>query len=245
MLTQCPNCDAYFRIRADELAAADGRVRCGNCRSEFDALHNLHDDDSAPRLDTPKKTTSEVDADATEKTPPSVERSTYDILQQAAQSTSEHDQSSQSKGETGSSTGWVLGVVLLIGLFIAQYSWFHNGELIQRVPELRPAIQWFCGLTGCVIPERRDLAALHVVARDIREHPRFKRVLLVNTTIQNDAKFQQRFPDLQLEMFDTGGAPVGGRRFSPEEYLDPSVDIPAGMGPGRTGTCSFGDRRTG
>lgn len=45
MLTQCPECQTTFRITHAILRAAGGQVRCGRCRTQFDALGRLLDDD--------------------------------------------------------------------------------------------------------------------------------------------------------------------------------------------------------
>ncbi|CAN5271912.1 hypothetical protein BH24PSE2_BH24PSE2_05490 [soil metagenome] len=38
MYTRCPHCDTKFHIGSEQLAAADGRVRCGRCHALFDAV---------------------------------------------------------------------------------------------------------------------------------------------------------------------------------------------------------------
>lgn len=43
MLTQCPQCQATFRVTALQLKAKAGRVRCGRCHVAFNALEHLHD----------------------------------------------------------------------------------------------------------------------------------------------------------------------------------------------------------
>jgi predicted Zn finger-like uncharacterized protein len=43
MYSQCPECQARFRVTADALRAAHGTVRCGRCGSAFDALVRLSD----------------------------------------------------------------------------------------------------------------------------------------------------------------------------------------------------------
>ncbi|MCP3870985.1 MAG: DUF3426 domain-containing protein [Gammaproteobacteria bacterium] len=43
MYTRCPSCQTLFRIRADQLKAADGRVRCCRCNQVFNALEHLRD----------------------------------------------------------------------------------------------------------------------------------------------------------------------------------------------------------
>jgi predicted Zn finger-like uncharacterized protein len=44
MLTRCPACQTLFRIRAETLRVAHGRVRCGRCGAEFNALDSLAED---------------------------------------------------------------------------------------------------------------------------------------------------------------------------------------------------------
>lgn len=41
MYTQCPKCNAAFRITVDVLQQARGQVRCGNCDAAFNALDHL------------------------------------------------------------------------------------------------------------------------------------------------------------------------------------------------------------
>ena len=43
MFTDCPSCERMFRIRAAQLGAADGWVKCGNCGETFYALERLYD----------------------------------------------------------------------------------------------------------------------------------------------------------------------------------------------------------
>ncbi len=38
MYTECPNCQTVFRVSAQQLRAAAGKVRCGRCSQVFDAL---------------------------------------------------------------------------------------------------------------------------------------------------------------------------------------------------------------
>ena len=53
--TTCPRCQASFQVAKDQLAQAEGRVRCGNCLQVFDAVRGeadfippaLPEDDSA------------------------------------------------------------------------------------------------------------------------------------------------------------------------------------------------------
>jgi predicted Zn finger-like uncharacterized protein len=41
MYTQCPHCDAVFRVTTAELTTSDGNVRCGECRQIFNGMDSL------------------------------------------------------------------------------------------------------------------------------------------------------------------------------------------------------------
>ncbi|HTE39984.1 MAG TPA: zinc-ribbon and DUF3426 domain-containing protein [Steroidobacteraceae bacterium] len=45
MLTECPNCQTVFRVTGAILKLGHGQVRCGKCRTQFDALESLIDEE--------------------------------------------------------------------------------------------------------------------------------------------------------------------------------------------------------
>lgn len=53
MYTQCPACHTYFRITPEQLQAAGGKVRCGECRQVFHAPDFLTDALSGITVDGP------------------------------------------------------------------------------------------------------------------------------------------------------------------------------------------------
>lgn len=63
MLTQCPNCQTVFRLTGKALRTARGFVRCGHCDLEFDAIHQLLDEDeldsAATQASTPSSSNTE------------------------------------------------------------------------------------------------------------------------------------------------------------------------------------------
>ena len=38
MYTQCPHCEAVFRVSIKEITAANGKLRCGECSHVFDGM---------------------------------------------------------------------------------------------------------------------------------------------------------------------------------------------------------------
>ena len=61
-VTQCPHCQARFRVNHAQLSVARGVVRCGSCLQVFNAARQLleqRDQASAPEPDVPVELTPE------------------------------------------------------------------------------------------------------------------------------------------------------------------------------------------
>ncbi len=54
MYTQCPECEVTFKVTAEVLQQARGRVRCGNCGEAFNALDHLSESPPLPQASTPQ-----------------------------------------------------------------------------------------------------------------------------------------------------------------------------------------------
>jgi len=61
MITQCPDCQTTFRVTAEVLQQADGRVRCGGCGNAFSALENMSGDDASEASDQNKQLLDTLD----------------------------------------------------------------------------------------------------------------------------------------------------------------------------------------
>jgi predicted Zn finger-like uncharacterized protein len=61
MKTRCPDCQTVFRVTPEQIKACAGKVRCGHCRTVFNALDGLFDEEY-PDLDaTPAVPASPAD----------------------------------------------------------------------------------------------------------------------------------------------------------------------------------------
>ena len=94
LATKCPQCGAMFRVVADQLKLRGGLVRCGQCRTVFDAIGSLAyvedaaltasrpmaestrdpDDNSAAERSGPKTTTATPATAPAERARPAPER---------------------------------------------------------------------------------------------------------------------------------------------------------------------------
>lgn len=90
MITRCPECHAWFRLRAEHLSVANGFVTCGDCDAVFNALTTLIDETASVEapLAAPPAVTAEpiasaprepaLDDPVTEAPPPSLPASDPD-----------------------------------------------------------------------------------------------------------------------------------------------------------------------
>lgn len=56
MKTCCPSCQTVFRVTSEQIRARAGKVRCGQCRTVFNAIDGLLDDDAPPTPIAPDQT---------------------------------------------------------------------------------------------------------------------------------------------------------------------------------------------
>ena len=141
----------------------------------------------------------------------------------------------ENRSETTGGTSRILWVFVISGLFIVllgQFAYLKREEL-AKYPAMIPVMEAGCAVIGmmmdCEVPEVRDVQAIVIVERNVVSHPNAKNALLINSIIKNDAKFDQKYPDLVLTFSNISQEVLARRTFKPEEYLSKSVDIQKGM----------------
>jgi|SRR5690606_6786048 predicted Zn finger-like uncharacterized protein len=257
MYTDCPDCRRQFRVRAAQLSAARGQVRCGCCGRQFDALERLRDEPlpavalpPAPAeavTPPPAPPPSPAPAAPASVEPPEPPEPAFELVEE------EEEEVAPSTGAAGRSillpdleeeeepapprrarALWAVALVVLILAAAAQVAWFQRDYLLTKFPQLMPWAEKLCDRLACEVIRYRDLNSMRIVNRDVRLHPLYQNSLLVNATMQNGAGRVQPWPDVQLVLYDTTGKPVAYRRFPPNEYLDDSIDVRRGMRPGES-----------
>ena len=251
MLAQCPHCNTVFRITAEQLKVAHGQVRCGVCFNIFDALDHLHqEEDLLPRAgeeasaspqELPGPSIKDTGA-LPEWTLPSALVKEKGDGEQAPLPVSlpvEKEEFSPEFTDEAfpasrwSALAWGISGTCLLGGLLTQAIWFHGDALADLYPPVRLLLEGACKHWGCEWVDRRDLGAVRLLSQDVRQHPRYQKTLLVNASLVNEASFTQPYPILQLSLYDTSGTMLAAREFKPEEYLDASISMEAGMKPGQ------------
>ncbi len=124
---------------------------------------------------------------------------------------------------------WTSASITALVVLTLQLAWFNRDQLLMKYPQLKPYAKQLCNELDCRLIRQRDARAIKLVNRDVRLHPTYQDTLLVNATMNNELAVRQPYPRVQLTLFDTSGALMSYRQFTPDDYLDDSIDLDQGM----------------
>ncbi|MFN2360311.1 MAG: DUF3426 domain-containing protein [Marinobacter sp.] len=113
---------------------------------------------------------------------------------------------------------WTLVVLALIGVLIAQVTWFQFDRL-SSIPELRPFYEQGCEIAGCELKPLVNVDAIQSRKLVVRTNPDDRGQLVVDAVIINRAAFEQPFPAIALTFSNLNGDVVAQSVFTPDEYL--------------------------
>lgn len=246
MFARCPACLTQFRVRAQHLTAAGGRVRCGACGQAFDAVSRLSDQPLPPVTDPYNHASDPVhsyEGDLDEVDLPRGLRGRDDDQFTAEPDAGDpatpgsvavevdwpgDDDEPAPRQHTGR---WLAVAILLIVIGLGQAAWFNRDRVYEYFPQVLPWVEQLCERIECQVYRLRQPASIELINRDVRDHPVYKDALLVNATIANRSGSRQPYPRIQLALFDTNGRALAYREFVPDDYLDASLPVSAGMPP--------------
>jgi len=113
---------------------------------------------------------------------------------------------------------WPVLVLLALVCLVGQVAWleFHR---LNRLEPYRSMYGVACEVLGCTLPELRDLTQIQTSNLVVRANPELDGVLLVDVILQNNAAFEQTFPNIQLTFTNMSNTPVATRTLRPTDYL--------------------------
>ncbi len=214
--TQCPDCRTIFRVSGEQLDAADGLVRCGECGNIFNAGTALLDPE--PGLLSARQENLNLSFDTHSDARPRTRFFLPEV------------EGGHRTPRLAGRTLWISLTVLLSVFLVGQLIYLFRDTLAQ-LPGMRGPLLAFCESTGCTIAPRRDLNKLSLLNRNVYSHPNVAGALIISATIVNNASFAQQYPVLAVSMANVRGKTIAQRSFNPQDYL-PLADVEAGMTPG-------------
>ena len=211
MYTQCSHCRAVFRVTMKELTAAQGLLRCGECDTIFDAMKALSTtlpDERLAGMDSSRDISGETRA--------------HPLPFDGSPASSSHKTlktNSSSRRPARSRKFLYLSLLALCLLLLIQLFYSYRTKLLEH-PTTREATQTICSWVGCQLENVRHLDQIKLLSHTVYTHPNTPNVLIINTSIQNNAANPQPYPLLEVSFLNQKAEIVALRRFAPEEYLN-------------------------
>ena len=222
LIAECPSCQTRFRVTEEQLAVADGRVRCGACLSVFDGREAAVSDEQTAVLDPVDvlleiqeraQTAAGLDSakegevpqqDDDEKAPESTPVKPHPVLFAAAIAAAL--------------------ALLAAGVLMLQY------EVYVQDPVLREAYE----IVGVELPRYKALDKIDIANPSVDERLGAPEALIVRLDITNTAPRYQRFPNLAVRFHRRDGTSLADeQRVEPAAYL-PSPTQSRRMSPNQT-----------
>lgn len=203
LTTKCRHCGRLFPVYAQQLKKGRGKVECPQCGKRFNALAGLMEETIPVSGNRKRGKASGGNRRALAPTSPAPML----VL----------DEPRRARRLNGSGL-WMLGVLLLTAFLIAQAAWWDRESWLSR-PGLYAGAETICARLGCEVPLPSAPDDVEVLQPIMMEHPEDARILRLSLTLINRAAFPQRFPLLQLELYDEAEKLTAARRFTPGQYL--------------------------
>lgn len=243
MLTECPHCQTLFRISQEQIDQADGNVRCCRCREVFNARKQPQKslgttDRSSTSIQPETDTKNDIESPGEQESEPSKQLFEIDprpspdepkaplfsSIEKERESTADFElllgQQSE-KPDKPSTITWSLLSFLALAALLSQLAWLERHLLVQY-PGGEKLLNTLCLPLGCTVPPLKNTHKIEVVSRNFSVHPNIKSALQLHMTIISKTHFDQVYPQLQLNLFNTNGLLLASRIFEPIEYLPES-----------------------
>ena len=235
MITTCAACRTAFRVTQEQLAAREGRVRCGMCATVFDArkVLKMEPEQAAAELgdqpgDHPSPTHAVVfsklgQVAAAEPALPPGEPETFtppktDPLFPAAEPELVRHRA-----------GWVAASALLALALMTQIAFHYRGEIALVFPELRPTLAELCASLACEVPLPRRAELISIESSDLQADPSNPSVIVLTAALRNRAAFAQSHPSLELTLTDSQDQALARRVLGVQDYLRPNMNVETGF----------------
>lgn len=220
MITTCPGCRTAFRVTQEQLAAREGRVRCGKCATIFDAREVLQTKlaEFAPESgDQPEDELPHTKAVAFPEPEPVTPHETDPVFPVAESE------------RAGRRPQWVAGSTLVVLALVTQIAFHYRGEIALLFPEMRPTLAELCASLECDVPLPRRAELISIESSDLQADPVNPGVMVLTATLRNRAAFAQSHPSIELTLTDSQDQPLARRVLAVQDYLERSTSVEAGF----------------
>jgi predicted Zn finger-like uncharacterized protein len=224
MQTTCLFCGSVFRVTQAQLDKAHGKVRCGICNEQFNALLTLENYHRGPgETPSPRPAAAAVTTDA-DAGPTAPDPAIDEPVSLQAAIYGDADERRRNRQWL-----WGAGILALLLLLVVQVVYYLRYELVAD-PRYQQQVLNLCRLLPCDEQRFHSPQQVRLTERNVFTHPTRDHALLISGRLVNQAPFAQRPPLLRISLSDLQGNLIADRLFKPEEYLtDPDIQrLPPG-----------------
>lgn len=122
-----------------------------------------------------------------------------------------------------------IALLLLFVLALAQAAYFERSLLAAYVPESRHWLNLACAKLQCTVGLPKHPESLTIEDQDMLESAEQAGLIRLSSTLINNGAIALEYPMITLELLDANERPLVRRDFSPAQYLDKEIAIPAGI----------------
>ena len=213
METNCPHCSSHYRVTDNQLQAALGRVKCGECGMVFNALQSLKSFDGELPLNYRAPAPNKPAKPNTQQSVPTADTLAEELSLHKAMYGHERHSIAHFAPFL-----WFLGILLLIVVGIAQAVYYQRYTLIDK-PRFQQQVLTLCELVPCGNAGFSSIRQIKLLERNVFTHPVTSGALMVTGSFVNQAPFEQKLPNMLVSLFDIQGNLIANRVFKPGEYL--------------------------
>jgi predicted Zn finger-like uncharacterized protein len=235
MVTWCPACGTAFRVQAEQLAAREGRVRCGQCSTVFDAQATLVAESdlgrAAPAAAAEKRSNEVPRVEAAVSQPPA--RTLHPPPEIALAGDAELDFGREAgSGSRLRLALWGLASLAAAFALAGQAVHAYRGEIAAVWPGSRPLLAAACREPRCTIPLPQRAELISIESSELAAERGANGVLTLSAVLRNRAGFAQALPALELTLTDGAERALARRVLQPKDYLGDRADREPVLGPG-------------
>jgi len=244
-ITQCPQCGTHFKITPEQTKSHKGMVRCGHCKTVFNAvehrytepaqldlplvLDNIEDVTALHSAYNPYSTNEQFSTNdqfsAHDQSPAS--QSTSSISPEAAARLANDfshlpDVYPKPAGKSSSPRQTLLlklGIVLLGLVLLLQILYLLRVEIAARLPGTKQGLTRICAVLNCTIPLPQKIDLLSIESSEMETDPAQANIITLHALLRSRAPFALAYPNIELTLTDTQETPLARRTFVPAEYI--------------------------
>ncbi len=258
-ITSCPKCDTQFILTTEHIKSYRGKVQCGSCEHVFNAKNRLTeiDDDIHSEEDYLVSIENEaITEDNTHKEAITSEVSDTDIEADTTSSISD-TQPAVTLNETPTipivddypvtepaflqkeiknkknSTWLALISFLMLILIAGQSIYFMRTKIAAEYPQFKPLLVQACAQLNCKVDLPKNLNFITISDSDMQESDDYESVVNFSSTIINNAKYIQAYPNIKLTLTNAKEDAVIKKLIQPKEYINKGKKIKAGFASGK------------